>query len=432
MNITALEFFQPTLAHRRNLNLQFLDVGCGTGDFTRTELLSRCQPCQRIVATDTILKMIEYAQKHFAHPQIAYEEHDIRGDVSGLIAKYGQFDRVYSFYTLNWVQDQTTALRNIRNLMKDDGDCVLVFAARTAVRKIWKRLVEMDRWKQYDQPSKRFIAKTQDLEDREALMSYMYETLKNANLNPLSCEVLTSVHSAEVSDRTIGSAPTHALEHTRTYTHTLQRRTGFSIRRRGTLDLDKPRQESVTKGPLSARETLTLKEMIPSLRGVVAQERICGIIRKWRQTKTRTERTRPEVPPPASSPGILSRQCCWFLDRLTPTSGQRDYSQREKLSSALLPGVAASTRRRAMCSAQNGSDSRSPTFKGKAKPHRVDKKGRRRKDVALAKAYRNTVQSTTAKAQSWLQLAQAKRGSSEAAMIAQFLPDLVNSREARE
>ncbi|KAM7293039.1 juvenile hormone acid O-methyltransferase-like [Ixodes scapularis] len=125
MNITALEFFQPTLAHRPNLNQQFLDVGCGTGDFTKTELLPRCQPCQRIVATDTILKMIEYARKNFAHPQIAYEEHDIRGDVSGLIAKYGQFDRVYSFYALNWVQDQTTALRNIGNLMKDDGDCFL-------------------------------------------------------------------------------------------------------------------------------------------------------------------------------------------------------------------------------------------------------------------------------------------------------------------
>lgn len=151
MNITALEFFHPTLAHRPNLNQQFLDVGCGTGDFTKTELLPRCQPCQRIVATDTVLKMIEYAKEHFAHPQITYEEHDIRGDVSGLIAKYGQFDRVYSFYALNWVQDQTTALRNIGNLMKDDGDCVLVFAARTAVRKIWKRLVEMDRWKQYDQ-----------------------------------------------------------------------------------------------------------------------------------------------------------------------------------------------------------------------------------------------------------------------------------------
>lgn len=192
-----------------------------------------------------------------------------------------------------------------------------------------------------------------------------------------------------------GPAPTHALEHARTYTHTLQRRTGFPIRRRGTLDLDKPRQEPVTKGPLSARETLTVMEMIPSLCGVEAQERISGLIRKWRQTKTRTERTRPEVPPPASSPGILSRQCSWFLDRLTSTSGRRDYSQREELSSAPLPGVAASTRRRATRSVHNGSDSRAPTFNGKAKPRRVDKKGGEGKDVALVKAHRNNTSAAT-------------------------------------
>ncbi|KAG0435362.1 hypothetical protein HPB47_018533 [Ixodes persulcatus] len=130
-------------------------------------------------------------------------------------------------------------------------------------------------------------------------------------------------------------------------------------------------------------------ETIPSLCGVEAQERISGITRKWRQTKTRTERTRPEVPPPASSLGILSRQCSWLLDRLTSTSGRRDYSQREELSSSPLPGVAASSRRRATRSVHNGSDSRAPTLNGKAKPRRVDKKGGKGKDVALVKAHRN-------------------------------------------
>ncbi|CAN7941697.1 unnamed protein product [Ixodes hexagonus] len=92
--------------------------------------------------------------------------------------------------------------------------------------------------------------------------------------------------------------------HARTHTHW---RTGFTFRRRGTFALDKPSQESETKSPLSARETLTVMEMIPSLGGVLAQERLCGIICKWRQTKTRTERSRPKVPPPASSPGIFSQ-----------------------------------------------------------------------------------------------------------------------------
>ncbi|KAM7309849.1 hypothetical protein ISCGN_006834 [Ixodes scapularis] len=63
--------------------------------------------------------------------------------------------------------------------------------------------------------------------------------------------------------------------------------------------------------------------------------------------------------------------------------------QREESGSASLPGVAASTRRRATCSVNNGSDGRSPILNAKAKPRRVDKKGRRRKDVTFAKAYRN-------------------------------------------
>lgn len=70
-------------------------------------------------------------------------------------------------------------------------------------------------------------------------------------------------------------------------------------------------------------------------------------------------------------------------------------SQREESGSAPLPGVAASTRRRATCSVNNGSDGRSPILNAKAKPRRVDKKGRRRKDVTFAKAYRNNTSAAT-------------------------------------
>lgn len=150
-NITCLDFLQQTFSPTSDVNQQFLDVGCGTGDFTRQELLPRCQPCRRIVATEVVHETAEYAKKHSAHPQIVYEEHDIRGDVSGLEAKYGKFDRVYSLFALHWVEDQAATLRNIVSLMKDDGDCVLVFAARTTLCKIWKRIVQLDRWRAYDE-----------------------------------------------------------------------------------------------------------------------------------------------------------------------------------------------------------------------------------------------------------------------------------------
>ncbi|KAL1473093.1 hypothetical protein MTO96_038931 [Rhipicephalus appendiculatus] len=38
---------------------------------------------------------------------------NISGDVDKFIAKYGRFDRIYSFFCLNWVRDQGQAMRNV-------------------------------------------------------------------------------------------------------------------------------------------------------------------------------------------------------------------------------------------------------------------------------------------------------------------------------
>ncbi|CAN7937857.1 unnamed protein product [Ixodes hexagonus] len=130
---------------------QILDVGCGTGDFTREQLLPRCQPCRRIVATDVSESMVRYAKERFGHPQIAYEVHGIEEDISGLLSKYGKFDRVYSFYTLHWVKDQKVALRNIADLMTDDGEAFLLFPGRWAGYDAWRKIVQMNRWKPYQE-----------------------------------------------------------------------------------------------------------------------------------------------------------------------------------------------------------------------------------------------------------------------------------------
>lgn len=56
------------------------------------------------------------------------------------------------------------------------------------------------------QLSKRFIAKSQSMEDRSTLVSYMLDTLKSANLKPLTCEVMTAVQSVEDSDLVMGES----------------------------------------------------------------------------------------------------------------------------------------------------------------------------------------------------------------------------------
>lgn len=130
LNIRTLERLGTSFKSRPNAGQQFMDVGCGSGDFTRQQLLPRCQPCRRIVATDISESMVRYARENFGHPQIEYEVHDISKDVSGLVRKYGQFTRVYSFCALHWVKDHVTAFRNISDLMSSEGECLLLFVAR--------------------------------------------------------------------------------------------------------------------------------------------------------------------------------------------------------------------------------------------------------------------------------------------------------------
>ncbi|CAN8025702.1 unnamed protein product, partial [Ixodes persulcatus] len=191
VNVRILDSAQMSFGSEPNASQQFLDVGCGPGDFTRQELLPRCQPCRRIVATDVSRAMVEYARENFGHPQITYEVHDIERDVSGLVQKYGKFDRVYSFFALNWAEDLTAALRNVANLMTDDGECLLVFTARHAMYTVWRRIVELDRWKSYKAAVERFIPETQDIEQASELSSYVLRVLEGANLKPRTWKVLT-------------------------------------------------------------------------------------------------------------------------------------------------------------------------------------------------------------------------------------------------
>ncbi|CAN8028800.1 unnamed protein product [Ixodes persulcatus] len=148
-NIRTLERLGINFKSRPSADQQFMDVGCGSGDFTRQELLPRCQPCRRIVATDIGESMVRYARENFAHPKIEYQMHDISQDVSGLVRKYGQFNRVYSFYTLHWAKDYVTAFRNISDLMTSGGECLLLFVARWTGYEVWRTIAQMDRWKAY-------------------------------------------------------------------------------------------------------------------------------------------------------------------------------------------------------------------------------------------------------------------------------------------
>ncbi|KAH7961288.1 hypothetical protein HPB52_006681 [Rhipicephalus sanguineus] len=183
-NNTVLEFCEPAFLAEPRGTMQVLDVGCGTGDFTRDLLLPRCLPCARLIGIDCNADMIEYSRRHSVHQKIEYEVLDIGEDVTEFIARRGRFDRVYSFYCLQWLRDQGAALKNIAALMAPGAQCVLVFPASHQPGAVWSLLAKMDHWAKYSERLPQFIVKSHYMEDKTEQMRYMATLLREAGLHP--------------------------------------------------------------------------------------------------------------------------------------------------------------------------------------------------------------------------------------------------------
>ncbi|XP_075537250.1 juvenile hormone acid O-methyltransferase-like [Dermacentor variabilis] len=201
-NLLVLDLLNTAFRRAPSEDQQFLDVGCAVGDFTRDVLLPRSSPCWRIVGTDVSSAMIAYAERYFAHPRITYDVLDLSHDVSPFVERYGSFHRVYSFFCLHWIRDQVAALRNVRNLMRPEGECLLQFCARTPVHTLWRDFARMDRWRSLMSNIEDFIPPSQDADDR---LSYLENILAASSLKPHTCEVLRNVWTFPSEQHLAGS-----------------------------------------------------------------------------------------------------------------------------------------------------------------------------------------------------------------------------------
>ncbi|KAL1438403.1 hypothetical protein MTO96_048018 [Rhipicephalus appendiculatus] len=105
----------------------------------------------RLVAVDSCPRIIEYARERTWHPEIFYDVLDIErsDDVTRFIEKYGTFERVYSFMCFHFVKDQQAAYRNVRRLLAENGECVVVSCVSTQLTDVWLQVHETQKWKSY-------------------------------------------------------------------------------------------------------------------------------------------------------------------------------------------------------------------------------------------------------------------------------------------
>ncbi|XP_065290319.1 juvenile hormone acid O-methyltransferase-like [Dermacentor albipictus] len=181
---------------------QWLDVGCGPGNFTKNYLLPHAPPSlRRLVAADFSQGMLDHAAKKHAHPKIAYRLLDITNDkaVSAFAAREGLFERVCCFLTLHWINDKAAALRNLEHLTAPGGECLVVFNPRVSMQQVLRAMIASGKWKKHEHVLKSVLPESWEFDDVDTMVSKLEGLVASTRLVALSCEVVTlQVGSPEI------------------------------------------------------------------------------------------------------------------------------------------------------------------------------------------------------------------------------------------
>lgn len=199
-NILVLDVYQERFISKPRATHQVLDVGCGTGDFTRDVILPRCLPCRRIVGVDSSGEMIEHARRYSASEKLNFRLLDVCDDVTDFLEEFGRFDRVYSFFCLHWALHLGSAVKNVARLMTQNGECLLVFYASHEAVPVWRALANMERWKKYSDVLLKFVPKSQDMGKKEQI-HFLSRHLEKAGLVPTVLEAVRSVTYAGSTEK---------------------------------------------------------------------------------------------------------------------------------------------------------------------------------------------------------------------------------------
>lgn len=101
---------------------RILDVGCGTGEHTRT--LAKHFPDAEVIGIDKSKSMLTQATQGESLSNLSF----IEGDVESMDFSKEPFDLIVSFYTMHWVKNQQEALTSIQQSLATKGRAYIMYA----------------------------------------------------------------------------------------------------------------------------------------------------------------------------------------------------------------------------------------------------------------------------------------------------------------
>lgn len=159
ISLKVFEEFAHLLQWQEDGSDSILDVGCGSGDVTMDLILPQLPSnFRRLIGCDISDEMIKYAQQHYGHPNVIFDQLDIGGSVDEFLNKFGTSDHIVSFFCLHWVQNQKAAMKNITKLLTPNGDCLLLFVISCDIFKVFNEMAKGSQWSQYMKDVNRFTS----------------------------------------------------------------------------------------------------------------------------------------------------------------------------------------------------------------------------------------------------------------------------------
>ncbi|CAN7998118.1 unnamed protein product, partial [Ixodes pacificus] len=125
---------------------QFLDIGCGAGDLTRSIVKVFGGHHRVVVATETSIEVVKVLRRNAAERDVLYEVMDIEKDVDEALRTWGRFRRIFSFYHLERTRNKRLALANMRELLIDNGELFLLFQTSSNLRPLFQAIKESEKW----------------------------------------------------------------------------------------------------------------------------------------------------------------------------------------------------------------------------------------------------------------------------------------------
>ncbi|GJQ87695.1 putative juvenile hormone acid methyltransferase [Trypoxylus dichotomus] len=126
-----------------------LEIGCGDGFITREILYKRYgDHIKKLIAIDKLDSMIEYAKSFNKNESIDFVTMDIK-DQNSIEKMKGCFDHIFTFYTIHWITDSRSLMRNFYDILKPSGQVFISIMVNSAVHESFRRLSKKGVWCKY-------------------------------------------------------------------------------------------------------------------------------------------------------------------------------------------------------------------------------------------------------------------------------------------